>query len=72
LKTQRDRVAFEMTYLKGEAVIQASLLPDRLPYMEPGSKLLRMELRQAGSYEDGREFQLIYVEVQPPEEVPRG
>jgi hypothetical protein len=67
----RERVTYTETYRKGEAKIRASLLPDTLPHFTPGTTLVGMELRKAGTVEiDGEtfEFQDLHILVRPPKE----
>lgn len=67
----KERVTYEETYRKGAANIRKELLPESLPYMRPGTKVVSMGLERAGVVEiDGEEleFQVVRVISRPPEQ----
>lgn len=63
-----EKEVFKETYRKGARRVSAHLLPERLPCMSRGFRVVGMEVRAAGKMSDGREFQDIRVYVAEADE----
>ena len=66
---KKPKEIYRESYAKGAVIIQEALLPERLPYMAEGFRVVSMEIRASGSLDNGQEFQEIRVVT---EEVPDG
>lgn len=57
----KPKETYKATYRAGAARIRKELLPERLPYMNPGWVIDSMEMRASGAMSDGREFQDVRI-----------
>ena len=56
---------YRVGYKRPGAVIRPDFLP-QLPHLTDGSRVLEAHVTEAGRYDDGTEFQVIRVVIQPP------
>lgn len=61
----KRKIKYKETYKPGTMRISKEFLP-KLPHLVAGSKVIELELRNAGTFDDGTEFQDIRVTIQPP------
>lgn len=57
----KKKEVYRESYKKGAMTIFPHLLPERFPYMAKGFVVIGIEIRAAGCYDDGTEFQELIV-----------
>ena len=60
----KEKIIYAEKYKKGAIKVMQNLLPETLPFLEPGAKIKDMELQEIGVVEiAGKEFEYTVVRI---------